>query len=170
MARSHSAKYIKKHNLIESKKFAWDLLSVLSTVIKRNPASGDFRPLETADEWITTTNNGRPRFHLLINLCSLAINLRSSLALSDYCYELWYPTSFGDQCIEEGPQESDQAMLCVAPAIIEYDPETIPVPCKNFDSSFFLRNFIRSTKDQRAKGTVVCPATITYVSGTILTT
>ena len=162
MASNHSSKHIKEHRLIESETSARDLLSVLSTVIKRNPALGDFRRLKTADDWITTTKNGHIRFRLLMDIFSLAFNLRSSLALSEYCYELWYPTSFDDRCIEEDPQESDRAMLCIAPAILEYEPEIIPTLSKNLDSSFFLRNFVRSTEDQRAKGAVICPAVIIY--------
>jgi hypothetical protein len=147
----------------EAKTLATKLLSALSSVLKRTPESGDSRPLDKAADWINTTKNGQSRYKLIIEAITLGIELRNSLARSNFYYEFYYPTPFEYGFIEHAVKECDASMIHLVPALIEYEPHIVQRAGKEHSILFDGRNIIHATKEQRKQGVLICKAIVSCV-------
>jgi hypothetical protein len=141
------------------------LLCLLSWLIRRSSISGDLRPLETADDWIGSTRNGQRRYKLIQRLFESCIKLKDKSRLSQYFYEIYYPTSFDGQFVEAEPFEEQnygQRCFCLAPAVLEYDPKLFQRLGSGSGGLFGEQNYIRASDEQRKECRVVCKALVTF--------
>ncbi|KAF2187998.1 hypothetical protein K469DRAFT_748794 [Zopfia rhizophila CBS 207.26] len=147
----------------EADYLACRLLCMLSSVIARRDRPGDSRPLKTADDWIHSTKNGRSRFKLIVELFTHCIKLKGKLPLSDYYYELHYPTSSEGRFIAARPEDYNREIhFCFAPAILEYEPKMFQRTEYSASAVFGEQIIIRTTDAQRKESRVVCPAVVTF--------
>lgn len=123
--------------------------------------------METAEDWIGSTRNGRQRYKLIQRLFESCIKLKNKSRLSQYFYEIHYPASFDCRFVEAEyqpfeEQHNGQRRFCLAPAILEYEPKLFQRLGSGSGALFGEQNYIRASDEQREECRTVCKALVTF--------
>jgi hypothetical protein len=151
----------------EADTLARRFLSMFSICVKRKPSLEISTPLEMAEDWIHLTKAGLPRFQRLAQLFATCIKLRDTIALSEYCYELYWPSAFEGRFTDADQDEwGRQIRYCVFPAILEHEPDEDQRGTYAVTSLFGAQRIITTNAEAREKSLMmkrmICPASVTF--------
>jgi hypothetical protein len=139
------------------------LLSMFSLCVTSKTGSKKLNPLKTADDWIHHTKAGLSRFERIVQLFAICIRLRDRMALSECCYELYYPNAFEGRFTDADQDEwSRQIRYCLSPAILEHQPDDDQRAAYAVTSLLGAQRIITTTAEAREKCRIVCPGSVTF--------
>jgi hypothetical protein len=136
---------------------------MLSVLLKRKETTEIQGFLRTVEDWIHHTPLGVSRFKCVKQLFDRSIKLRNLFAMSEYLYELQYPTCADTRFMNLDTEDlGKKVQFCFAPAILEYEPDPSQRAEWGVNAVIGSQRFISATPERRQDSRLAHPAVVKF--------
>lgn len=147
----------------EAEELTRRLFRMLSVLLKCKESTEGEGYLRTVEDWNHCTTLGVSRFKHIKQLFDRCIKLRNLFAMSEYYYELHYPTSADTRFMDLDPEDmGKKVQFCFTPAILEYEPDLSQRAEWGVSAVFGSQRFISATPEKRQESRLAYPAVVKF--------